>query len=261
MDTLYMDGMSLYRVESYPYPTGIQYFYYENKKVYNYDIHRKILQLLYDFNKDVDYNTNYRPICDPYFDYDSLDFNSYTIRIDSLDMFDMPDGTIRSIQYCTPIDTIVEHNDTMVINDLRRSIVSGIGFMQGGLHLTHDWELGAYICDELENFVFDLRCFEDDEHSYNFVGIPCDSSWIVSSTDDFDLSATVSLYPNPTTDYVTISKLTQPYDFILRNGLGNIVQKGQINNNDVLKLESPGLYLLELKSKDHNMLKQLWKID
>jgi len=74
IDTVTIDNMKLYKVDSQPVDTEIEYFYFEDEKVYSYIEADKYLQLLYDFSNSRDYRINYQPICSINFDYDSFDY-------------------------------------------------------------------------------------------------------------------------------------------------------------------------------------------
>ncbi len=236
VDTITLDGLKLYEVDSYPVGTGIKYFYFEEGKVYNYQHHLKFLQLLYDFNNTSEYSTNYRPICDPSFDYDSLDYQSYEILIDSISDYELPDGTISTIQHAR--------------NEVSRKILYDIGFMEGYIHFSHDWELGMHICDEWGNFVGDLRCFENDSVFYNFKNYPCDSMWITTKVEDLESQAILNTYPNPAKGQLFIENFIGSIDYKIYNSRGEELQTGNTNTGKII-LNFSGLNILRIEHNDH----------
>lgn len=262
VDTVTIDSLKLFAVESYPVYSGIQYFHYKNDQVYNYDTGTKILQLLYDFNNEKNYNTKYRPICDPYFDYDNMQYKVYGINIDSLAQYQMSDGSFRTIQYVTTIDTIFEDNDTSFFKDQDRSIIDGIGFLRGGIHYTHDWEFGVHICDEFANFVSKLRCFETGKGQvYKFVEYPCDTTWITTSTKDLADESDILVYPNPTNDFVKIFNLKGPCKYEIYNLKGTKINTGQVSNKSNITITLPGLQILKLYTVDKIITRKILKLE
>jgi hypothetical protein len=245
VDTTIINNMKLYVVSSSPVYSGIQYFYYENGLVYNYNANDDFLELLYNFNTQTNYNTNYRPICDEEFPYDSLLFKEYTVLVDTITSFEMPDGSSRNLQHASIQDTIFEGGEVFIITDLNRSILKDIGFMQGGIHLTHNWEAGMYICDEDANFVSNLRCFQNDSISYNFVGYPCDSTWVLSSVDPIFSMPTIEVYPNPTSNKIYIKGFGGEFRYEVYTSYGSLLEKG-ITVNQTIDIKKYGLNIIRM---------------
>lgn len=246
VDTVTIDNLKLYEVESPG--TGISHFYYENGKVYNYNPWNKVLQLLYDFGNVNAYSTDYEPICDPTFDAQSQDYKTYPILIDSISDFVMPDATVRTLQYVTTIDSSFRNGDTTFITP-KREVLSNIGFMNGAIHYTHDWELGMHICDEFGNYVGQLRCFENDSVHYNFVGYPCDSTWIITNTKELELSKQVSIYPNPSYGTVELNNVDVNSEFEVLTQNGIRVESGRTDGKSI-ELKHEGINLLRIRQND-----------
>jgi len=246
-DTTTIDGRKLYLVESNPY-TGIQYFHYDGDKVYSYNPHFDLLYLLYDFSDDVGFDLNYRPICDPGFD-ESQAYKEYDVIIDSTETFTMPDLSSKKLQYVTVVDTFKPEGEEPWIVTNNRRVLSHIGFLAGNIHYTHDWELGMYICDEFANWVGQLRCFENDSVSYNFVDYACDSTWFGSSVVDTDLLPPLNLYPNPTTGKVHIENLNGPLIYEVFDVKGLMQQSGSTREK-YFELKKPGINIIRIRQGD-----------
>ncbi len=249
VDTVRIDGLKLYVVDSYPEYTGIRYFYYEDDKVYNYNEVTKLMQLLYDFSNEESYNVNYKPPCDPSFDETVAPYKTYTILVDSIIDFELPDGTEGLVQYVSSIDTVIDIYDSLLIVESEIKIISGVGFAKGYLHYTHDWEFGLYNCDELGNFTTNLRCFENDSVSYNFVNYPCDTTWMLSNTKHLELTPRLSVYPNPTTDVVNISNATKDCYFEIYNLEGMLLDSGQVQSSRIY-LNHKGVNIIRLRQEE-----------
>lgn len=245
VDTVTLDNLKLYEVLSEPVNTGIRYFHFDNSKVYNYDPGTKILQLLYDFSETSNYQTEYRPICDPSFDYDSLISQSYVIEIDSIETYQLPNGQNTTIQYTN--------------NEVTRRVIKNIGFIEGYIHHTHDWEFGVYICDELANFATKLRCFENDTVSYNFQTYPCDSTWLTTQINEISESK-VKIFPNPTQSNVQIGELIGEIEYELFSIFGQKINEGKTING-IIELGDPGPYLIRMRIGDKKVVYKVIKIE
>ncbi len=75
------------------------------------------------------------------------------------------------------------------------------------------------------------------------------------SADDQNFNAKVSLFPNPSSDYISISGLKDKTDYIIYNVLGAKVHSGTIAVNDKIDVQNltNGIYLL--KFENGNILK------
>lgn len=259
IDTITIDNLKLYTVRAtwIPFEYSIEYFHYIDGDVYSYDPEAKLLHLLYDFGETNGYSTDYIPICDPSFDMNSLDYNTYEVKIDSMTNFQMPDGSLRNVQHATAIDTFIYNNDTSLQNVSKR-ILDGIGFLDNG-HLTHDWELGAHICDQVMYWLLDLRCFQNDSVLYNFGDIPCNS--IISSTREEGLHQDIKVYPNPTYDFVRIHADSKIELFELYGPTGRLIQKGNWNGDKEFHLFHSGVNILRLYSGGKWINKRVIKLE
>ena len=255
-DTSTINGLKLYLVESTPSNAspGIQYFYYKDGDVYNYDIETQILQLLYDFDNTTSYPVDYRPICDPYFSYDSLVSRKYYAQVNDVKEYLMPDDSYRTLQSISITDTIMEEGGLPTFITVRRQVLDRIGFLSGNLHHTHDWELGTYICDEWGNFVNQLRCFENYSIAYNFNDFPCDSSWVITSTNEIDKDHLLSVYPNPAQGEAWIKNFVHPISYNIMDTNGEVISQGKSTDGRIA-LNHNGLNLIQLKTDDQN-----WKV-
>ena len=259
-DTFNISNMKLYAVESTPAYTGIQYFYYKDGKVFNYNTFTELLVLLYDFSTETNYNVNYRPICDGHFPYDSLWYKQYTIGMDSITDFEMPDGTFQNVQHVSIFDTLIDGLDTLILNDSNRSILNNIGFLQGSYHHTHDWEIGMYICDDGANFVNQLRCFENDTVSYNFVGYPCDSTWTLSSVDPIADRNKINLFPNPTSELINISGIDIDLNYEIYSSSGMLLEQSK-SQNKTIHLKEEGLNIIRFYLNGSWIYRRIIKLD
>lgn len=248
IDTSTINGYKLYVVESSPYNSGISYFYYENDLVYSYDERSDRMTLLYNFTEESQYEIEDLPICDPTFPYDSLSYKNYYVSIDSMANVEAENGTLFHLQHVHVPDTLFLRNNTEIIPHTR-SIIENVGFGEGGLHYTHHWEIGAYICDEFANYVGKLRCFEKEDTVFNFVGYPCDSSWVISSNSE-QSKVSYELYPNPVDRILKLKSDQLPDLLIVRDAYGS--RKFILSQTSSIPVDHlpTGYYFLEIVFKN-----------
>ena len=261
IDTVTMDGKKLYVVSSYPSNSysGIKYFYYEANLVYNYNPENKVLQKLYDFSATENYLTKYHPACDPTFDIDSMEYQRYTVHLDSTSIYEMPDGSFRNSQFVHVKDTIMINDDTLIMEGPSRVIVEGIGFMSGTLQKTHDWALGYWTCDPVISFAGQLRCFENDSIFYNFTDFPCDQIEWESSTQDELFEK--SIFPNPTYKYVQIENNYDKLQYQIYSMEGRLIGSGEIQGDEKIEIKHTGLQILRLQTNNKNICQRIMKLD
>jgi len=91
-----------------------------------------------------------------------------------------------------------------------------------------------------------LRCFETLDASFNFVGYPCDSTWVITSTTDI-LPPATAVYPNPNDGQVFVDGvLGQKVRYALYDIAGRCEQQGVLQNEQ-LYIAHPGVYFLLLE--------------
>lgn len=69
------------------------------------------------------------------------------------------------------------------------------------------------------------------------------------SSEDFNPTK-VSIYPNPTTNYITVSGLLNSESYVIYDMMGRQLQNGVLNNNDTINIENlaTGKYLLQFSN-------------
>lgn len=75
------------------------------------------------------------------------------------------------------------------------------------------------------------------------------------STKEVNTKSNVSIYPNPTTDYVNIKNVSEKATYKIYSVFGNIVSKGEINNHkvDVQSLDK-GIYIISILDSNKEVL-------
>lgn len=243
VDTITIDALKLYKVERvHSTCNSTFYLYYSSNKVFNYDINNKTLQLLYDFDDPEDYITKYRINCNYNPELENLVVD-LPIIIDSIGTYIMPDGTLRKVQYLTAIDTF--RSDSSLYMNHSRTVVEGIGFMQGQGYHTHEWSIDGYFCDQWTCFPKHLRCFQNDSILYNFVGFPCDSTF-TSNVDELRIKK-LEVYPNPTFDSVRILSDLKISRINLSTVEGKLIIDRNYLDGESIQLPKQGVYILKAK--------------
>lgn len=249
IDTTTLDGLKLYIVESQPTYTGIEYFYYEDGRVYNYDAQNKLLVLLYDFSETESYEVDYRPICDPIFEDSGLEFYTYTIEVENIEDMTMPDGSVRNLQ-------TVSHDEYEVDT---RTVLDKIGFFEGKIDATHNWVFGMSVCDNFSEQITTLRCFENDSISYNFKAYPCDSTFSITYTIENEID--VAVYPNPTMGSVELTNMNTDVPYEIYNTSGQLCQTGTYSPKGKLSITNKGINILRFRYDNQWHYKKIIKME
>ena len=99
-----------------------------------------------------------------------------------------------------------------------------------------------------------LRCYETDSLLYNFSGIPCDSTWLISSTNSVLTAADVQVYPNPVEDQLNI-EFYNNNNFTIRvfDQLGKLHSIEKSNNISTKKWPK-GVYYLQILLEDSSSI-------
>ena len=71
------------------------------------------------------------------------------------------------------------------------------------------------------------------------------------STSSFTRN-TISIYPNPSSDYIEVTGLTSPDTYIIYSVLGTKISSGTISNNQKIDIQnySTGVYFLKLENEE-----------
>jgi hypothetical protein len=66
------------------------------------------------------------------------------------------------------------------------------------------------------------------------------------------------VFPNPSTDFVQVSGLTENKNYEIYNVLGAQIKKGTVNNNEQIDIQNlrSGLYLLKFKNENTVKIKK-----
>lgn len=225
IDTASVGGQTAYVVEEGT--TGnLLYLRQEGNEVYFWDTGLETYQLNYDFSAYSQYGTVWTGQC-------SSGGGLAAIYLDSITQETVMGDTL-SLQHLR-----IENNGTFE-GDLLTKVYAGIGQQSGGLRL----QLGYGLCDPVQS-VTQLRCFENDSLQYNFLGYPCDSTFVISSNSEV-LRKEINIFPNPTSGRLTIEGAAASSLYELYDTSGRIVQSGLLHNGQ-LYIEQPGVYWLKLR--------------
>jgi hypothetical protein len=117
-------------------------------------------------------------------------------------------------------------------------IVDRVGSLN---HLT-----GSYLLYSGDLLPPRVRCYSDDEVSFNFVGEPCDQLSSVSDIADLH----ISIYPNPFQDVINVTKaVAEEYHYEILNIKGNSVQHGRFTDEETTISTAGlvnGLYIIRI---------------
>lgn len=90
-----------------------------------------------------------------------------------------------------------------------------------------------------------FKSYTGDDFLY-FLDIDCGNTL---SIENFNLTEKISIFPNPTSDYITISNLEFRKSYMIVNQLGQEILNGIINNNEKIDIRNltNGLYILKFE--------------
>jgi hypothetical protein len=71
------------------------------------------------------------------------------------------------------------------------------------------------------------------------------------NTNEFELSTSIKIYPNPSSEFIKISGLTENQKYSIYNILGSEIKNGLISNNEQIDIRNftKGLYFLKFKDE------------
>lgn len=202
--------------------------YQEENKIYFWDNELEHFQLNFDFQNNVAYNVSWSG--------GGLQGIAH-VNIDSVAQWTNDTATI-DVQHLR-----IENNGTLT-SDLFTRVYKNIGSYSG---LTLD--LGCGLCDPTVR-VTKLRCFENEDVSYNFLGYPCDSTFVATNTQNIRVGE-LQLFPNPTTGIIRIKGINEMLThYQIFNINGQLIQEGKLNNQSIF-IDHPGVYILKFKQEDY----------
>lgn len=201
-----------------------EYMYVQGDSIYFWDWNASAYQLNFDFSATQSYSTTWQGGC----------FNggpfAANIVVDSL-REETINGTTLGVQHL--------HAEGIGIEPLPAKIYKGIG---NAYNLRYG--LGDD-CDHTE-YISKLRCFEDGDNSYNFVGYPCDSTFFITSTIELDTADTILIYPNPGDGQFFVKNTDgKSIQYKLYDAAGRTVQAGKLED-DRINIQRSGIYFLLL---------------
>ena len=157
-DTSAINGKSIFVVEN-NLDNKKEYIRLDGDSLFYWDEALQVFQLNFVFDTIDLYESRWAGQC-------HTEEGKATIHVDSITSRLFGQDTL-AVQHVT----ITDNGSTE--DDMKREIYVGIGQNSGGLKL----QLGRGFCDFYFS-VTQLRCFESNIGSYNFVGYECDSTWL-----------------------------------------------------------------------------------
>ena len=72
------------------------------------------------------------------------------------------------------------------------------------------------------------------------------------SLEDLEFNKVLSTYPNPSTQFISITNLKSKVPYIIYNAIGAEISSGVISNNEKIDIKTfvNGLYFLKLKNEN-----------
>ncbi|MBL4753799.1 MAG: T9SS type A sorting domain-containing protein [Flavobacteriales bacterium] len=144
------------------------------------------------------------------------------------------------------------------------AIVVGMAWIEGIGSTTHPFYPTVCLSDNCETY-YELLCYDSSgvQLYQNTFTSTCDSFYV--GIEENDLSAVVSIYPNPTTGLITVAGLPEEAEKItVYNVLGELVHDVELSgsNNPVLDLTGfpGGLYHLQVLQGETTLTSRIIKL-
>ena len=218
--------------------------YVENDKMYFWNEHYQEYLMYYDFNATTEYQIKY---------YDCINNieDMARVTIDSISYIYFDSDSLR-VQHVTVNELI---NGEIFGNRYIWEIYDGIGPSYFGLK----FKLGCGFCDFGFDATTDLRCFSNEEMTYNFGSIPCDTTWFGTTAVDDISEYDVNIYPNPTSGQLFIDELDHDVEYQVFSKEGKLFSQG-VTENGALHLNHTGVMLLRLRLDNSWISKRISRI-
>ena len=205
----------------------LEYMYVSGDSIYFWNLELEHFQLNFDFSATEEYQTIWAGQCY------SMETGDAFVTVDSIRQLSIAGDTL-DVQYLD-----IAYSSTY--GDLAAKIYAGIGN-------DYNFKLGLGEDCDVGRRTTRLRCFENNENNYNFVGYPCDTNFIVS-VNEIALVEPYVIYPNPSKGEVNIKGLTgKKVNYILYDIVGRRIQQGTLQNGK-LTIETSGVYQLFITNK------------
>lgn len=230
-DTTTFQGEHVYVLST---PEGDTYMKQSDGRVWIYLHEMEDYQLTYDFNLTHATTFQWDAICP-----DSIDgASTHTARmtVDTTVDYALPDGSVTQLQTIS----YAEETPVDAYGSFTRHAIKDIGFDYGGLGLS----TGYLTCDNVISRYTGLRCFEHDGELINFVGYPCDSTYLKVSTAEV-VQPDISIYPNPSSGNLQIdTDQAGEFSYMVYTVEGHLMESGVTNSHSIDLDVVPGTYIL-----------------
>jgi len=199
--------------------------YFENGKMFFWDEKLNSFEMYYDFNSTSEYEIKY------YISKNNVQLAK--VKVDSVF------NTIINLD-TIPTQLLRISNNGSFSDDIVIPVYKNIGASYYEIKL----HLGKGIFDP-STLITKLRCFKSDTVEYNFQNYPCDSIWFTTNTTNLDDNE-LSIFPNPTSDYIQILGIESDLPYELYNIHGQKKSSGASINGKII-IPDNGVFILKIK--------------
>jgi hypothetical protein len=232
IDTSITNGKKIY------YLNNRDSLYVENNQMFFWDEELKSYEMHYDFNSTSGYEIKY-------WDWSRRSVQIAVVKVDSV--------------YNTIINT-----DTIPTQLLRIfnsgsfdpfiiPVYKNIGASEHTIKLY----LGFGLWDP-NVIITKLRCFKSDSNEYNFQNYPCDSTWLITKTGNFE-SKELDIRLNPKKGKIKIYGIDFDVPFTLFNLQGQNVIAGNSINGEI-EVPLSGIFILRIQVNGGYYVKKIIKV-
>ena len=193
------------------------------------------------------------------------DFGANTGDTIILDYFSTYNGT--------PLKMIIDSTGTIIVNNQEKEIqyiTCGDGIViEFGNHVIAGIGNTSFMFPTLDGSINGpLRCYQDNSTdlflnpfhpTYGWNHQDCEE--IITSIEEAEKGSRITVYPNPSTNNISITNVNQPIEFRILDINGKLIEKGvlQVSSEIRIKELPNGIYFIELQNENIRIIRKIIK--
>ncbi len=239
IDTVQWQGENAFFLDP-QFVSGPCYMLKEGNRVYFWDEELQDYQLNYDFGNDSLYTIAYKSP-------GAAEPDSVVVYVDSIRNV-LLNGVEHEVQFC---------RSTLGVGTIENffEVIESVGTSYGDLRLPI-----GFVNDNITNNIRQIRCFDNNIVSYQFVPYPCDSTWITTAVMDPQQRHDIVVYPNPTSGLVHINGIDAEVNYKLYTIDGAEIASGRTRNRS-LPVHRAGVSILMLEVDGFWVVKRVVRLE
>lgn len=233
LDTNNTNGKKIY------YLSSGDSMYVENDRMFFWNNMLNSYEMHYQFNSTSDYDIKY------------WDFSRNSVQIAKVKVDSIYNTVLNRDTITTQLLRV--SNNGSFASDLIIPVYKNIGASKYDVKLY----LGFGLFDP-NPIVTKLRCFKSDSIEYNFQSYPCDSTWFITNTGNFEAKE-IEIQPNPTSGKIKVHGISPNATYILFNIQGQIISAGNCPDGEIY-IPLIGVFILKIQIDDGYFFRKIIRL-